>query len=423
MAIENEWQDALAYIQGRVPKQVYDTWFTPICLERIEDSTAQLGVPNKFFGDWLHQHYGPLLSEAVSAARGGLETAITFVIFKQAKKQPDGSTVATVRQNTGPRAKRGIQLNPKYTFKNFVVGAGNQFAHAACMAVAEQPAKAYNPLFIYGDTGLGKTHLLNAIGNYVAERTDKMMDLRKRYRHIDMLMIDDIQFLAGKERTQEEFFHTFNALYEAHKQLVLSSDRFPKDMPDIEERLRSRFEWGLIADLQPPDVETRIAILRKKSEDEGITLPEDVIQFLATTMKSNIRELEGSLVRLGAYASLTGQTITLEMAKNVLRDLIGTKKKIVSMDDIQETVGARFHVKIADLKSRRRSKTLVHPRQIAMYLCRELTDSSYPEIGRQFGGKDHTTIIHACKQIIKAKDSDSEFSATLESLKEQILRA
>jgi chromosomal replication initiator protein len=448
MTTANEWQDALAYIQGKVPKQVYDTWFTPIHLERIEDSTAQLGVPNKFFGDWLNQHYGPLLAEAVSAARGGIETTITFVIFhKQAARQTEhsGSPVATSRQNTGTRAKRGILLNQKYTFKNFVVGAGNQFAHAACMAVAEQPAKAYNPLFIYGDTGLGKTHLLNAIGNYVAERTDlriayltteqftnevinsirydKMMDLRKRYRHIDMLMIDDIQFLAGKERTQEEFFHTFNALYEAHKQLVLSSDRFPKEMPDIEERLRSRFEWGLIADLQPPDVETRIAILRKKSEDEGVTLPEDVIQFLATTMKSNIRELEGSLVRLGAYASLTGQMITLEMAKNVLRDLIGTKKKIVSMDDIQETVGARFHVKIADLKSRRRSKTLVHPRQIAMYLCRELTDSSYPEIGRQFGGKDHTTIIHACKQVIKAKDNDSVLSATLDSLKEQILRS
>ena len=448
MTTGSEWQDALAYIQGKVPKQVYDTWFTPIHLERIEDSTAQLGVPNKFFGDWLSQHYGTLLAEAISTARGGEETAVTFVIFqKHAIKQPEnsGSTAATSRQPTGSRTKRGIQLNPKYTFKNFVVGAGNQFAHAACMAVAEQPAKAYNPLFIYGETGLGKTHLLNAIGNYVAERTDlriayltteqftnevinsirydKMMDLRKRYRHIDMLMIDDIQFLAGKERTQEEFFHTFNALYEAHKQLVLSSDRFPKDMPDIEERLRSRFEWGLIADLQPPDVETRIAILRKKSEDEGVTLPEDVIQFLATTMKSNIRELEGSLVRLGAYASLTGQTITLEMAKNVLRDLIGTKKKIVSMDDIQEMVGARFHVKIADLKSRRRSKTLVHPRQIAMYLCRELTDSSYPEIGRQFGGKDHTTIIHACKQVIKAKDSDSSLSATLDSLREQILRA
>jgi len=448
MTTSRVWHDALAYIQGKVPKQVYDTWFTPIHLEGIEESTAQLGVPNKFFGDWLSQHHGPLLAEAVSSARGGEETAITFVIFqKQPTRQSEtsGSTAITNRQNAVPRAKRGIQLNPKYTFKSFVVGAGNQFAHAACMAVAEQPAKAYNPLFIYGDTGLGKTHLLNAIGNYVAERTDlriayltteqftnevinsirydKMMDLRKRYRHIDMLMIDDIQFLAGKERTQEEFFHTFNALYEAHKQLVLSSDRFPKDMPDIEERLRSRFEWGLIADLQPPDVETRIAILRKKSEDEGVTLPEDVIQFLATTMKSNIRELEGSLVRLGAYASLTGQTITLDMAKNVLRDLIGTKKKIVSMDDIQETVGARFHVKVADLKSRRRSKTLVHPRQIAMYLCRELTDSSYPEIGRQFGGKDHTTIIHACKQVIKAKDSDSVLSATLDSLKEQILRA
>jgi chromosomal replication initiator protein len=448
MTLVNIWQDALVYIHGKVPKQVYDTWFMPIHLERIEDVTAQLGVPNKFFGDWLSQHYGSLIAEAISSARGGEETAVTFVIFhKQATKQSEnsGSTTATGRQNIGARPKRGIQLNPKYTFKNFVVGAGNQFAHAACMAVAEQPAKAYNPLFIYGETGLGKTHLLNAIGNYVAERTDlriayltteqftnevinsirydKMMDLRKRYRHIDMLMIDDIQFLAGKERTQEEFFHTFNALYEAHKQLVLSSDRFPKDMPDIEERLRSRFEWGLIADLQPPDVETRIAILRKKSEDEGVRLPEDVIQFLATTMKSNIRELEGSLVRLGAYASLTGQTITLEMAKSVLRDLIGTKKKIVSMDDIQETVGARFHVKIADLKSRRRSKTLVHPRQIAMYLCRELTDSSYPEIGRQFGGKDHTTIIHACKQVTKAMDSDSSLNATLESLKEQILRA
>ena len=449
MTITKEWQDALAYIQGKVPKQVYDTWFTPIHLERIEDSTAQLGVPNKFFGDWLSQHYGTLLTEAVSAARGGEETAITFVIFhKQATRQTEnsGSNAATSRQNMGSRAKRGIQLNPKYTFKNFVVGAGNQFSRMPPVwRSPKQPAKAYNPLFIYGETGLGKTHLLNAIGNYVAERTDlriayltteqftnevinsirydKMMDLRKRYRHIDMLMIDDIQFLAGKERTQEEFFHTFNALYEAHKQLVLSSDRFPKDMPDIEERLRSRFEWGLIADLQPPDVETRIAILRKKSEDEGVTLPEDVIQFLATTMKSNIRELEGSLVRLGAYASLTGQTITLEMAKSVLRDLIGTKKKIVSMDDIQETVGARFHVKIADLKSRRRSKTLVHPRQIAMYLCRELTDSSYPEIGRQFGGKDHTTIIHACKQVIKAKDSDSALSATLDSLREQILRA
>ena len=447
MTVSAVWQEALAFIQGRVPKQVYDTWFMPVRLERIEDRTAQIGVPNKFFGDWLSQHYGPLLVEAVSTARGGGETAVSFVVFNRvAQTQSDAAAVAQAVRAAGPtKAKRGIQLNPKYSFKNFVVGAGNQFAHAACMAVAEQPAKAYNPLFIYGGVGLGKTHLLNAIANHVAERTDlriayltteqftnevinsirydKMMDLRKRYRHIDMLMIDDIQFLVGKERTQEEFFHTFNALYEAHKQIVLSSDRFPKDMPDIEERLRSRFEWGLIADLQPPDVETRIAILRKKSEDEGVTLPEDVIQFLSNTMKSNIRELEGSLVRLGAYASLTGQTITLEMARNVLRDLIGDKKKIVAMEDIQEAVAAWFHIKIADLKSRRRSKTLVHPRQIAMFLCRELTDASFPEIGRLFGGKDHTTIMHACRQIMKIKEGDSGLSQTLDGLKEKILRS
>lgn len=447
MSVDTVWQEALQYIQAKVPKQVYDTWFIPVHLDRIENSTAHIGVPNKFFGDWLQTHYGPLLAEAVATARGGGDMAVNFVVFQKPVARPVEPPAIGSAARTGslPKARRGIQLNPKYTFRNFVVGAGNQFAHAACMAVAEQPGKAYNPLFIYGGVGLGKTHLLNAIGNHVAEQTDlriayltteqftnevinsirydKMMDLRKRYRHIDMLMIDDIQFLAGKERTQEEFFHTFNALYEGHKQIVLSSDRFPKDMPDIEERLRSRFEWGLIADLQPPDVETRIAILRKKSEDEGVKLPEDVIQFLSVTMKSNIRELEGSLVRLGAYASLTGQVITLEMAKTVLRDLIGDKKKIVVMEDIQEAVCTQFHVKMTELKSRRRSKTLVHPRQIAMYLCRELTDSSYPEIGRHFGGKDHTTIIHACRQVAKAKEHDQTLQATLESLKDQILRS
>ncbi|MGZ8382715.1 MAG: chromosomal replication initiator protein DnaA [Nitrospira sp.] len=443
------WDDALAYIYEKVPKQVYETWFTPVVLDRIEDTTAYLAVPNKFFGDWLDEHYRDLLTEAVSVAQGGGHLDVSFVINNRKTPSPvpqDGTAPDTAgRGFVASRSKRGVQLNPKYTFKSFVVGAGNQFAHAACMAVAEQPAKAYNPLFLYGGVGLGKTHLLNAIGNYLAERSDlriayltteqftnevinsirydKMIDLRKRYRSVDMLMIDDIQFLAGKERTQEEFFHTFNTLYEARKQIVLSSDRFPKDMPDIEERLRSRFEWGLIADLQPPDVETRIAILRKKSEDERIALPEDVIHFLAITMKNNIREVEGSLVRVGAYSSLTGQTITLEMAKNVLRDLIGDKKKIVSIEDIQEAVGSKYHLKIVDLKSRRRSKTLVHPRQIAMYLCRELTDASVPEIGRQFGGKDHTTIIHACRQITKAKEADSTLQTTLEGLKEQILRA
>ena len=298
------------------------------------------------------------------------------------------------------------------------------------------------PLFIYGGVGLGKTHLLNSIGNYVAEigdmriayvtteqftnevinsiRYDKMVDLRRRYRNVDMLLIDDIQFLAGKERTQEEFFHTFNTLYEARKQIVLSSDRFPKEMPSMEERLRSRFEWGLIADLQQPDVETRIAILRKKSEEEGVNIGEDVVQLLAANLKSNIREIEGALIRLGAYSSLTGQTITVEMAKSVLRDLLGGKRKVITAEDIQEAVASRFHIKVTELKSKRRTKTLVHPRQIAMYLCRELTDASFPEIGRDFGGKDHTTIIHACKQIQKTLDTDSTLRTTINSITEEI---
>ncbi len=441
---ESVWNQTLAFIQGKVPKQVFDTWFVPVRLQGIEDSTARIEVPNKFFGEWLGQHYGNLLAEALAAVRGEGEVGVAFVTSQKPQGREAPPQAPPIRGSQPRRERRMVNLNPKYTFTSFVVGASNQFAHAASMAVAEAPARAYNPLFIYGGVGLGKTHLMNAIGNHVAERVDlriayvtteqftnevinsirydKMIELRKRYRNIDMLLIDDIQFLAGKERTQEEFFHTFNALYEARKQIVLSSDRFPKEMPDIEERLRSRFECGLIADLQPPDVETRIAILRKKSEDEGIGLPEDVIQFLSANMKSNIRELEGSLIRLGAYSSLTGQAIALDMAKNVLRDIIGEKKKIIAMDDIEEAVAERFHVKIADMKSRRRSKTLVHPRQIAMYLCRELTDASFPEIGRHFGGKDHTTIIHACKQIAKAKASDSALNSTLESLKNQIAR-
>jgi chromosomal replication initiator protein len=436
------WQETLEYLKGKVPSQVYDTWFLPAKLDRIEDATAYIVVPNRFFGEWIGKHYAQLLLEALAASGVREIEAVDFMVAAEGGTEEAGG--GGPRLASQGKARRGVHLNPKYTFGSFVVGAGNQFAHAACMAVAEQPGKTYNPLFIYGGVGLGKTHLLNAIGNHVAEKTDlriayltteqftnevinsirydKMVELRRRYRHIDMLMIDDIQFLAGKERTQEEFFHTFNSLYEGHKQIVLSSDRFPKDMPDIEERLRSRFEWGLIADLQPPDVETRIAILRKKSEDEGISLPEDVIQFLANTMKSNIRELEGSLVRLGAYSSLTGQAITLEMAKNVLRDVIGDKKKIVAMEDIQEAVCAQFRVKLTELKSRRRSKMLVQPRQIAMYLCRELTDASYPEIGRHFGGKDHTTIMHACRQVEKMKEKDQTLHSTIEALKEQILR-
>ncbi len=451
MGMETVWKNALAYIEAKVSKQVFDTWFVPIALQGVDGSCVKVEVPNKFFGEWLDKNHPGLIAEAMAAVRGDEKLEVAFVTSEQpvAKPLPPASPIGQVpgptsRGQQAGRSRRTPSLNPKYTFKSFVVGASNQFAHAACRAVADRPAEAYNPLFIYGGVGLGKTHLLNAIGNQVAEqsdmriayvtteqftnevinsiRYDKMIELRKKYRNIDMLLVDDVQFLAGKERTQEEFFHTFNALYEAHKQIVLSSDRFPKDMGDMEERLRSRFEWGLIADLQPPDVETRIAILRKKSEDEGMRLPDEVVQFLATNMKSNIRELEGSLVRLGAYSSLTGQAITMEMAKNILRDIIGEKKKIIAMDDIEEAVATRFHVKIADLKSRRRSKTLVHPRQIAMYLCREMTNASFPEIGRHFGGKDHTTIIHACKQIAKAVEADNTLKATLESLKDQITK-
>ncbi|MBM4122795.1 MAG: chromosomal replication initiator protein DnaA [Nitrospira sp.] len=449
MDIETVWKNTLNYVEGKVSKQIFDTWFAPLHVQGVNDSCVRVAIPNKFFGEWLDKNHPGLLEEAL-ATQGEGKLTISFIArepapgrFTSPLGQAAGSGTAN-RAQQAVRSRRTLSLNPKYTFKSFVVGASNQFAHAACRAVADAPAKAYNPLFIYGGVGLGKTHLLNAIGNHVAEqpdvkiayvtteqftnevinsiRYDKMVELRKKYRNIDMLLVDDVQFLAGKERTQEEFFHTFNTLYEAHKQIVLSSDRFPKDMPDMEERLRSRFEWGLIADLQPPDVETRIAILRKKSEDEGVRMPDDVVQFLAVNMKNNIRELEGSLVRLGAYSSLTGQTITMDMAKNVLRDIIGEKKKIIAMDDIEEAVATRFHVKIADLKSRRRSKTLVYPRQIAMYLCRELTSSSFPEIGRQFGGKDHTTIIHACKQITKALEKDNTLKATLESLKAQITK-
>ena len=447
--INKSWVDILEFISPKVGDEAIDTWFQPLELEGISEDQATIRVPNKFFGEWLGRNYKELLIEAFHHTEGIKPTDIIFVLKEEKDKGPL-QAVAPVKKEGFPspqphKGRRQPLPNPKYTFNTFVVGASNQFAHAACLAVAESPAKAYNPLFIYGGVGLGKTHLLNSIGNYVADRTDlriayvtteqftnevinsirydKMMELRRRYRNVDMLLIDDIQFLAGKERTQEEFFHTFNSLYEAGKQIVLSSDRFPKEMPSMEERLRSRFEWGLIADLQQPDVETRIAILRKKSEEEGIAINEDVIQLLAANLKSNIREIEGALIRLGAYASLTGQQITVVMAKNILRDLLGSKRKVITTEDIQEAVANRFHVKISDLKSKRRTKTLVYPRQIAMFLCRDLTDASFPEIGRDFGGKDHTTIIHACKQMKKFQETDSTLRSTLESLKEEISKA
>jgi len=439
------WKKILEFIEPLVGQEVFETWFQPLQLEYLDSHEVKIAVPNKFFGEWLDRNYQGLLVEAFQSVGSMRLHSVSFIV----KSATGGGHFLASQEkiSTDPviargRGKRNVHLNPKYTFDNFVVGASNQFAHAACWAVAEAPARAYNPLFIYGGVGLGKTHLLSSIGNYVAEnndmriayvsteqftnevinsiRYDKMIDLRKRYRNVDMLLIDDIQFLAGKERTQEEFFHTFNSLYEMRKQIVLSSDRFPKEMPSMEERLRSRFEWGLIADLQQPDMETRIAILRKKSDDEGIPITEDVIQLLAENLTNNVREIEGALIRLGAYASLTGKTITIDLTKNVLRDSLEGKRKVITIEDIQATVANRFHVKVSDLKSKRRTKTLVYPRQVAMYLSREMTDASFPEIGREFGNKDHTTIIHACKQIQKAQKNDTTLTVTLDNLKKEI---
>ena len=445
------WEKALGFIHSQMGNEVVETWFKPIKLGGLNGTKATIIVPNKFFGEWLGRNYRQVISEALQAVRpGGMgegEVEVEFIVGEQPSSLSSvGEEKTDIPLASPPQRQVRRQLpNPKYTFENFVVGASNQFAHAASLAVAEAPARSYNPFFIYGGVGLGKTHLLNSIGNFVMQkediriayvtteqftnevinsiRYDKMTELRRRYRTIDMLLIDDIQFLAGKERTQEEFFHTFNTLYEARKQIVLSSDRFPKEMPSLEERLRSRFEWGLIADLQQPDVETRIAILRKKSEEEGIAIGDDVIHLLAEGLKSNIRELEGALIRLGAYCTLTGQTITTDMAKNILRDLLGSKKKVITLEDVQDVVARRFQVKVSELKSKRRTKTVVHPRQIAMYLSRELTAASFPEIGRAFGGKDHTTIIHACRQIEKALEKDPSLRTTVESLKDEISKA
>jgi chromosomal replication initiator protein len=344
------------------------------------------------------------------------------------------------------RASGGFYLSPKYTFETFVVGAGNRFAHAAAMAVAEAPARAYNPLFIYGGVGLGKTHLLQAIGHRVllgadvarvayvssekftnelinAIRDDKTVDFRQRYRNVDVLLIDDIQFLAGKERTQEEFFHTFNTLHEASHQIIITSDRPPKEIPTLEDRLRSRFEWGLIADIQPPDLETRIAILRKKAETEGISVPDEVAEFIAQRIPTHIRELEGALVRVVAYASLTRSLISVELASDVLRDLLPpTRARVVTIQAIQTALAEFFGIRVEEMRAKRRTKGVAFPRQVAMYVARELTDASLPRIGEEFGGRDHTTVMHACQRVRDALRRDAHLEASVKRLMEDLQR-
>jgi chromosomal replication initiator protein len=437
------WNDASVLLKEQTSNDIFDTWFRELSIGNISENEAVLNVPNKFFRDWIRDHYHGLLEEALGTATGRSGLRVNYALSEVPLKPLIPKEQDRVVQTPSIKAKRTAHIDGRYTFSTFVAASNNQLARAASMKVAESPGTSYNPLLIYGGVGLGKTHLMHAIGNSVMGRADlriayvtseqftnevingirydKMIDVRRRYRNIDMLLVDDIQFIAGKQATQEEFFHTFNSLYEAQKQIVLSSDRYPKDIADMEERLRSRLDWGLVADIQPYPLEARIAILRDKSEREGINLPDDVSVFVASHVKANIRELEGSLIRLGAYATLTGQTITLEMAKNVLKELVNDAKRVITLEAVQEVVATKFHIKVSEMKSKRRTKALVYPRQVAMYLARDITQQSYPEIARHFGGKDHTTIMHACRQIEKAKENNPGLQRTLEDLKRQIV--
>ncbi len=428
------WRRVLEKIEPHINKQSFETWLKPASLISLREKEIEVLVPNSFFAEWVQDRYYDLIQSAFEKELSSEGLRIQFV-FRD-KKNEEGK-----EEQKSPllREVRKGNLNGRYTFNSFIVGSSNQFAHAASKKVSEQPGKSYNPLFLYGGVGLGKTHLLCAIGNNVllnhpacpmvylsAEQfTNEMIhslrhktisDMKNKYRNLDLLLIDDIQFLSGKEATQEEFFHTFNALYELDKQIVISSDRSAKEISDIDERLRSRFDMGLVADIQPPDLEMRVAILRCKAEIERIPLSNEVALLLATHIKMNVRELEGALIRLGAFSSLTGQEITIELARRVLRDSIHEKKTIVTIEEIQRVVSERFQVKVAELKSKKRTKNLIYPRQIGMYLSRELTHLSFPEIGKQFGGKDHSTVMYAYKQIEKDKETDFNLKTTLESL-------
>jgi len=413
------WDEVLARVEGKVNRHSFATWFRPTSYVGLDGARLRVAVPNAQFREWLTKNYQGVLAEALGEV-GRPELQVVF------EESIDAATAAETSD------REGSLLNPKYTFESFVVGASNQFAHAAARAVAEIPSKSYNPLFIYGGVGLGKTHLMHAIGHYIqarqkrlnllyisadrfineminAIRFDRLPAFRQRYRSIDVLLVDDIQFIAGKDRTQEEFFHIFNALHDGQKQIVISSDCPPRQIPTLEERLHSRFEWGLIADIQPPDIETKVAILRKKAEAERVEIPENVALFIASKVRTNIRELEGSLIRLIAYASLTGRDIDLPLAQETLRDLLHTEEKPISIEMIQKFVADHYNLKISDLKAKNNSRSVAVPRQIAMYLIKTLTTASLPEIGKDFGGKHHSTVIHSIRKIDALRKQDTDF--------------
>jgi chromosomal replication initiator protein len=436
---QNTWERVLGSIEPRISNHSFKTWFGPTRLVGEDAESLTIQVPNPWFADWLRTHYTVMIEEGLrDAARPGLSICYRSASDDEEKEKPPAIEEVKEVEKPAPVSS----LNPRYRFESFVVSSCNQFAHAASMAVAEQPTRAYNPLYIYGGVGLGKTHLMQAIGNHVGRRGDqrmlyisaerfmnelinairfeKTLEFKERFRRVDLLLIDDIQFLAGKERTQEEFFHTFNTLYDAEKQIVITSDVQPREIPTLEDRLRSRFEWGLMADLQPPDLETKVAILGKKADAEGITLSDDVALFIASSCKSSIRELEGALIRVIAYASMAGKEISLDLARQTLRDLVSTESPAATSESIQKTVADYYNLRVNQLKSRTNSRQVAFPRQIAMYLCKQLTRCSLQEIGRRFGGKHHSTVIHSVQKIDKMRSSDKEFDQLIERFMESL---
>lgn len=442
--ISDLWNQALGQIEKKLSKPSFETWMKSTKAHSLQGDTLIITAPNEFARDWLESRYLHLIADTIYDLTGE-ELSIKFVI-PQNQNEEDFMPKSPIKKMSKEEPADFPQnmLNPKYTFDTFVIGSGNRFAHAASLAVAEAPAKAYNPLFIYGGVGLGKTHLMHAIGHYVIDhnpsakvvylssekftnefinsiRDNKAVDFRNRYRNVDVLLIDDIQFLAGKEQTQEEFFHTFNTLHEETKQIVISSDRPPKEIPTLEDRLRSRFEWGLITDITPPDLETRIAILRKKAKAEGLDIPNEVMLYIANQIDSNIRELEGALIRVVAYSSLINKDINADLAAEALKDIIpSSKPKVITIKEIQRIVGQQFNIKLEDFKAKKRTKSVAFPRQIAMYLSREMTDSSLPKIGEEFGGRDHTTVIHAHEKISKLLSDDEQLQQHIKEIKEQL---
>lgn len=441
---KNLWDQALNIVKGEMSEISFNTWIKGCEPISLSDNLLKLKVPNSFTKGILDKRYKSFLIKGLKIVTSK-NYDIEFLLESDLEKL---SSLEETKEKELPSTKTSLiindemptSLNPKYTFESFVIGNSNRFAHAASLAVAESPAKAYNPLFIYGGVGLGKTHLMHAIGHYILEQNpkskvvyvssekftnelinaikdDKTEEFRNKYRKVDVLLIDDIQFIAGKERTQEEFFHTFNALHEDCKQIILSSDRPPKEIHTLEDRLRSRFEWGLIADIQPPDFETRMAILKKKADVEGLNVANDVMVYIATKIKSNIRELEGALIRIVAYSSLTTKAISVNLASEALKDIIANKEDLpIDTKIIQESVANYFNLRVEDLKSQRRTRNIAYPRQIAMYLSRKLTDMSLPKIGEEFGGRDHTTVIHAYEKISENLKTDEVLQTTINDI-------